>query len=296
MQEMTGESYTSSDYAKALMVSRAKEGKSVFIIASLLGLLPWQKSGGVVSRPENLHVLTFDANALGGIKRFLTETCGASSDALKFNVYNMQEDLRRAGNDGDWDTAFYNGVLTSIEKAREKTGKGVHAIHFSSLTGVVEGLVKALAGPSAEKKGGGMDQSKWVSFGAQLAELRNLAQQDTWHCIWEGHIYKPAATGQDGQEKAETLQMPGKSGQNFPYNVEQIFRIKRQFEEKYKETRADLTYLDTQSSFDFVAGGRNFTEALNPKEYDMTKVFQKLGLKVGGWGASSAPVKKAKTK
>lgn len=293
MKEMTGSTYESSQYLNALTVAKAKEGKSVFLIASLLGLLPWQKLGGVVSRPENLHVITFDANALGGAKRFLMESCGAKPEAMNFVVYNMQEDVKQAGIKNDWDTAFYNTVKTCILKSLDRAAKsGVHAFHMSSLTGCVEGLVKALAGPSAEKKGGGMDQSKWVSFGSQLAELRNLAAQGNWHVIWEGHIFKPQATGQDGAEKPETLQMPGKSGQNFPYNVEQIFRIRRRQGEKYtpkggQPTAVDLTLLETTGDYDFIVGGRNVTEALEPKEYDLTKVCQKLGLKTGGWGAPS---------
>ncbi len=289
MQEQTGESYQSSNYAKALMASEAKIGKTMFIIAGLLGVLPWQKRGAVVSRPKYLHVLSFDAGALSGIKRFLSESCAAPEEALKFRVYNMQDDLRKAAlNPADYDRTFYNQIHTVLRTVEERVAAepGVHALHISSLTGMVEGLLRAVSGPAAAKKGGGMDQSKWGDFAGQVAEVRNFAQVDTRHCIWEAHIYKPAPTGQNSNDEApkETLQIPGKSGQNFPYNVEQVFRIRREFMNPYEGTTVDRTHMDTRGNMEFSAGGRNFTEALKPKEYDMTATFEKLGLKTGGWG------------
>lgn len=283
---MTGETYQSSVYAKAMLVSESKVGKSCFMVASALGVLPWQKYGGIVDRPENLHILTFDANALGGIARFLTETCKAPKEALKFRVYNMQEDLRQVSVSGDdWDYTLLNTVSNALNLVRDRA-KGVPVLHISSLTGLAQALERALAGPPGTKKGAGMDQSKWGAFSHQLNEIRNFAQLDLWHCLWEAHVYKPAATGQDKTEvPKESLQISGKSGQSFPYNVEQVFRVRRQFGSTYKDSNCDITYLDTRPAMDFIANGRGFTESLEPKEYDLTKAFQKLGLKVGGWGA-----------
>ncbi len=293
MKEQTGESYLSSQYAKSLMASEAKIGKTMFIIASLLGCLPNQKKGAVVSRPKFLHVLSFDSGALSGIRRFLTESCQAPAEALNFRVYNMQDDMRKAAvGTGDYDRTFYNQIQTVLHTVRERAAAepGVHALHISSLTGMVEGLLRSVSGPAAQKKGGGMDQSKWGDFAGQVTELRNFAQLDLWHCIWEAHIYTPAPTGQGSEQEVpkETLQIPGKSGQNFPFNVEQVFRIRREFGNTYDGTSVDKTHMDTRASLAFAAGGRNFTEALKAKEYDMTSAFERLGLKTGNWGRKSS--------
>ncbi len=121
MKEQNGESYASSTYAKVLAASESKVGKSAFIIASALGVFPGQTKGGIVDHPSNLHVITFDANALGHLKRFLTETCGASAEALKFNIYNMQDDLRQVSlSQQEYDSTFYNTLLTTIDKVRQK--------------------------------------------------------------------------------------------------------------------------------------------------------------------------------
>ena len=130
-----------------------------------------------------------------------------------------------------------------------------------------------------------MDQSKWLDLARQVNEFRNLFQAGDWHCLWEAHIYKPPPTGQDKKERPETIQVSGKSGYNFPNNVEQIFRLRRIFDSPYERTKIDKMYLDTRPSLDFIAGGRCFTEDLDPKETDLTLAFAKLGLKCGRWGA-----------
>lgn len=287
MIEQTGNDYASAKYAKALMVSEAKIGKSSYAIATALGVFPGQKYGGIVDDPKNLHVITADANALGGIKRFLTETCGAPPEALGFRIYNMQEDVRRvsAGGDG-WDYTLINTLMQVVQTIGERA-KGVPLVHVSSLTGFAQALERSLAGPPGQKKGGGMDQSKWMAFAHHMNELRNTLQQDSWHCIWEAHIHKPPASGQDGEEKKETLLISGKAGQNFAYNVEQVFRLRRIYGAKLPGTKCDQVYLDTQPTIDFIANGRSFNETLAPKEPDPTTAFAKLGLAVGQWGNAS---------
>jgi len=294
MIESTADEYQSSKYAKALAVAEAKVGKSSYLIASALGVLPWQQYGGIVDSPRNLHVITFDANALGGIAKFLTETCGAPAEALKFNVYNMQDDVRAVSKMGsDWDYTLYNTFNEVVNKVGSKA-RGVPMVLVSSLTGLAQGLERALAGPPGVKaRGAGMDQSKWAAYAHWLSEIRNLVQQDDWHCWWEGHIYKPPATGQNQESRPETLQISGKSGQNFAYNVEQVFRIRRRFGLKYKTSRVEETYLDTAPTLDFISGGRSFTESLKEKEADPTTVSAKLGLKVGQWNNRSGKSLKA---
>lgn len=296
MIESTGEEYLSSPWAKAMFCAGAKAGKTAFLIANALGVMPNQKGGGVVDRPESLHVISFDANALGGVKRFLIESCGAPTEALRFNVYNMQEDARAVSvSKQAYDQTFFNTIMTTLETIRERTQKGVPVLHISSLTGLAAALERAISGPP-EKKGGGMDIAKWSAFAQQLNEIRNYCQPEQWHCFWEAHVHKPKtlAQGPDAAPAKETLQIDGKTGQNFPYNVEQIFRLTRSYGDRWEGTNVDKTYLDTQAHFDFVVGGRNFTESLAPKEYDVTYAFSKLGLRIGQWGKKAVvkPVKK----
>ena len=285
MIETDGTTYQSCKYAKALFASDQKVGKTSFLVASSLGMLPWQKHGGVVDDPSNLHVLTFDANAAGGLSRFLKETCGAPELALKFRIYNMQEDARRVSiQEQEWDYGFYSMVMSCLETI-SKRAKGVPVIIVSSLTGLAASLERALSGPPGQKRGNSMDQAKWADYSRQIAELRNYAQQDKWHMFWEAHVYRPPSNGQNQEQAKETLQISGKSGQNFGYNVEQVFRIRRNFGTPFGQTKCEQVFLDTRPSMEFIANGRGFTEALEPRESDLTKALQKLGLEVGGWRA-----------
>jgi hypothetical protein len=295
MKETTGEEYQSSQFAKALCVSEAKAGKTCFLLGSALGVLPWQQYGGIVDKPENLHVIALDSNAIGGAKEFLLQTCKAPPEAMKFTVYNMQDDIRRASNSrSDWDTSLYNAFINVARTAadRIRKSKGVGVILVSSVTGIAPALERAIGGPPGEKKQT-MDMSKWSEYNRQLAEIRNLLQQDDYHTLWEGHILRVEREGQGGTTVKETLQLRGQAGQNFAYNVEQIFRIKRLFGESHPGTECDAVYLDTRPEMDFVVNGRGFTEKLKQKEPDMTVAFAKLGLEVGRWGAKAPKKKKS---
>lgn len=285
MKIETGFTYKSAEYAKALTASEAKVGKTTFLIGSCLGVLPWQKSGGVVDTPENLHVISFDSNALGGIARFITETCKAPKEALNFKVYNLQDTMRRVSeSDNDYDMSFYFEVMEAIEKIRQ-TAKGVPAVIISSLTGLASGFERAIVGPPTGK--GYSDPSKWKALAHQLHEVQNFVQVDRWHTFWEGHVDKPATmqVGQNAPQAKETIRVSGEAGRNWGYNVEQIFRIRRNFGTVFGQSKVDQVYLDTRPSLDFVASGRGFTEALEPKEPDLTVALDKLGLKTGHWGA-----------
>ena len=287
MKVQTGETYQSGEFAKALMAAEPKVGKTSFEIASALGVLPWQKFGGVVDDPKNLFVVAFDASAVSGIDKFLLNTCGAPKEALNYTIFNMQDDVRKVfANPTDWDFDFFNSVV-QVVKTLESKARGVPMVIVSSLTGLAQGLERALGGPAGTKKGAGMDMAKWAAFNQQMSELRNLFQQDRWHCLWEAHIYKPGGASQgreDGEEKKESIQVSGKTGQNFAYNVEQVFRVRRIFNSTFGDTKCDNVYLDTRPALDFITGGRGFTENLDAKEPDMTLAFHKLGLKVGRWG------------
>jgi len=285
MNRQTGDTYVSSKFAKALFLAEGKVGKTSFLTASILGALPWQKFGGIVSKPENLHILAFDSSALGGLANFLTKTCGADKSVLKYNVYNFQDDARKvATNQTDWDFALYNQVSAVIDEIQTKAKVGTHALLFSSLTGLCQSIQRSLQGPFATKKGTGMDMSKWAAFSTALAELRSKAQLDNLHTLWEAHVYVTPPKKPD-EEAKESLQIDGKTGQNFAYNVEQVFRIRRQFQNKFPGTNCDNVYLDTQPNMEVIANGRGFTENLDKKEPDLTLAFKKLGLQIGGYGA-----------
>lgn len=292
MKRQVGEAYQGSEYAKVLAVAEAKVGKTTFFAASMLGALPWQESGGVVDKPENLHLLTFDSDALGGLNKFLKSAC-ACPDGLKgVDVLNMEDDFRAVANTtGDYNFALYNAIAVALEEVRKatKTRKGVHALGISSLTSMCNGLQRAIWGApggadrglNGGPRGFGADPAKWQLLSQQIHELRSMAQMDGLHCFWEGHIDKPNSMGLKGEEqKKETIRVPGEAGRSFAYNVSQVFRIRRLYGQKWQGSKVDKVFLDTQPSLDFISGGRGFSE-LDAQEPDMTVAFNKLGLEVG---------------
>lgn len=296
MKEQTGETYESSQYAKALMLDTAKNGKSCFIVGSILGVLPWQKFGGVVDRPSHLHVISVDSDAMGGVMGFLQKTCSAPPEALKFRIYNMQDDAARIAMDKEGnDLTFYNTLMSTVALIQERvqTEKGVHAVLFSSLTNIGAACLRALSGDPAEK-GGGMDIDKNNRFGGMIKELQLWGQIDDWHCFWEAHLHKKAPIPKPGevqQAPKDSLLLRGQVGDQFPVNVEQIFRVRRSHGQKYEGTQCDEAWLDTRAASDFVPGGRLFTERLGAKEADLTVLLHKLGKQIGRWGAKTAAPK-----
>jgi len=287
MIEQTGETYQSSKYAKAMWVAKGKDGKTCSIVGGLLGRLPWQTDGAVVTEPKHLHIISLDANAMGGVGAFLRETCKAPVEALQYRVYNMQEDFRAAYDKSmDYDATFYNlimGVMNTIGDRVDKE-KGVHAVVMSSLTGAVQALQRSLFGPPkvTQSKKSTADINKWAQLGGQVAQLQNYFQQDAWHMFWESHLFDTAS--QDGDAK-ESLALQGSVAKNFAFNVEQVFRMRRSPGTKHPGTKCDLTYLDTQPALEFAANGRGFNEKLAPREPCITVALKKLGLSVGGWKA-----------
>lgn len=291
MKEQTGANYQASRYAKALCISEAKVGKTCALIGWALGVLPWCKSGGIVTKPEHLHVITFDANALGGVARFLRQTCGAPESALGYNVYNLQDDFRKVTeSDNDYDTTFYNAVFNVISLIERKVASAgpnsVHCVVVSSLTGLAAGLERAVVGAPGQKKGYGSDPSKWKALAAQLQELQHYLQVDRWHCIWEAHLDKGSSFDMANKESAasqESIRVSGQAGRNWAFNVEQVFKIRRNFGTRHPNTQCDKVMLDTRPSASFLATGRGFTEELAPLEEDMAGAFKKLGLVTGEW-------------
>lgn len=289
MKEQTGESYQSGKYAKALFVAEAKVGKTAFLVSSALGCLPWQEYGGIVTSPKHLHVITFDEGAASGLKNFLLKTCEAKKEALGFRIYNMQDDLRAVyTREGDYDSTFYTGMMSTLNLIQDRIAKekGVHVIIPASLTIAAVGIQRGIWGKPNVSVDAKTNASipKWTGFGQVMKELQSYYQQDAWHMLWEAHLYKDESGMGPNKTSEDTLAIQGKTGQAFPQNCEQVFRIRRSFGLKYEKTKCDKVFLDTRPSLSFCSNGRSFNEALEAQEPDMTYAFSKLGLEVGGWG------------
>lgn len=269
---------SSSDFLKLLAVAEAKVGKTTYLAASALGALPHQTKG-LVDKAENLHILGFDEAFVDGLLRFIRESCKKGPEFCKVSVHDLTEIARKSGQGADWDFTLNNAVTAEIQAIKADIAKGgVHCVIVSSLTGLSTGLQNGLAGPpNPAKKGGGMDQSKWQDLSRQISQARNLLQSDTHHTIWEGHVMKGG-----GADEKETMHVTGSAGKAFGFNVEQVVRLRREMT-KYPNTTVDKVYMDTRPTLDFVAGGRGFNEALQPKEYCLVEFAEKLGKKVGGF-------------
>jgi hypothetical protein len=302
MKESTGGEAMDSVYLRAMAAAEAKVGKTVALILWMLGQFPDQRYGALVTAPDYLHVISIDYGAITGAKHMLKHL-GAPAEAANFHVCSIQEDYQaifKSGN--DWDASFYNAsmqALRAIQAKVDKKPKGVHAVLLSSVTTWVAGIERGIAGPpigeSNDKKGSGMDESKWQAVYGQVNEFRNYVQAGPWHTVWEAHIDKvvPFGRNQD-QEPKENIQIRGRAGRDFPNNVEQVFRIRRNLGDKYDGTEVDKMILDTRPSMEFFAGGRGATELLKPHEPDLVRAAHKLGMRVGGWGAKETFGKKVK--
>jgi hypothetical protein len=315
----TGWTYQAQKFSKMLAVSEAKVGKTCFLVAQALGVWPGQAHGGVVTKPEHLHVLTFDSDALTGVKEFLLMTCGAPLEAMNFKTYNFEDEARqvRTRADGGQDV-FWPSVLRIVKEIQDGVRAGeVHVIIFSSLTVLYEAVAREAYGEP--EKAGNNTQLDWMKAGNVLAEIRNVAQTDKAHVIWESHIYRPPpAVMKDAPPPKEQLQFAGKAGNNFVLNVSHVVRLRRNIGQKVGDDRkspvkvnavrpklkkgeiltdevlrtssretldtdADTVYMDTRVTMDGLGTGRSFNERLAPREEDMTAMFMKLGLTVGGW-------------
>jgi hypothetical protein len=301
MKEMSLATYQASPWAKALIPAAGKEGKTTGLLASILGVLPEQTEGGIVSHPSHLHVITADSGALSGALRFLVESCRAPKEVGAVHVMNMQGDVGEAAKAKEYDAKLWGELLACIDTAYERAAKGgVHALLISSLTGFAEAILRTLSGgPSIQGDGtfkkSSMDQNKWAFYANQLAELQRYAQREGVHTFWEAHLHKQVKGVDEfgAPQEVDSLLIQGRQGGQFSYNVEQIFRLTRKFGQKYPGTRVDRIHFNCRPTLGFIANGRSFTEVLSAEEPDLTVAFRKLGLKVGGWraapGAAIAP-------
>lgn len=302
MKEQTGSTYQpASNTIKALAVAPSKDGKTTTLIAQILGLMPNQKHGGVISSPSNLHVVITDTAALDKLKDFLVKHCGASDEALQFKVYNMEEDYTKAFSI-EYDSAsfFYNTFIATIkkidERCRQKPNE-VHAVIFSSITTIARAILRGIRGGVKESKDDSrvlakqsMSIPKWSMLQDQLNEVQSLGHMIPAHIFWEGHLgTKLDNEDKDSQGKAteyDTISIPGSVGESWAANVSHPLKIVRQQGQQYPNTRIDKSYFDTQPNLRMAGMGRGATTHLNKQETDLTELITKLGMKVGNWKQS----------
>lgn len=285
MQEQNGSTYKSATFAKALFAGEHKEYKTSTLMAYALGKFPWQRNGGIVSRPEDLYIIPFDMGALTGALKFLKETLGATDEEItKIKIFNMQQDVAQAfESEKAYDHTLYGSVLSVQQRLRDATaGGGTPVVLFSSLTVLAMALERAIMGPptGSGKSGKGVgDEDRWGLLKRQLFTIQNAFQVDAWHMFWEAHVLKGT------EEAKETLQISGSAGRNWGVNMEQIFRLQRGSRINLPTGKSlEQMTLNTRPSTEFIANGRGFNEALNPQEPDLTVALYKLGLKVGCYG------------
>jgi hypothetical protein len=147
-QSLAAMGNTTEQYMSAFVGGEGKAGKTSFLAASCLGALPWQTEGGLVDRPENLHIVGFDAAFADGLVDFITKRCGKPESYLNVSVRPMTSAAKDAGSDAEWDFKFYSAVMREFKEVKAAAAKGgVHAVIVSSLTGLAEGLVSGVTLP-----------------------------------------------------------------------------------------------------------------------------------------------------
>ncbi len=274
---------SSNKFLKAFMVAEGKVGKTTYIAASCLGILPGQ-TRALVTKPSYLHILGYDEAVVDGLADFITKICGKTDPSfLEVDVHPMTEIVRKAASAPEWDFSVYNATMLAIGEIKRKvrSNPGVHAMVFSSVSGLAAGLKAAIAAPPTEgKKSAGMDQAKWDAWGNQMHAIRNEAHEDIQHVFWEGHIFKrKRGEGQAAEEKDDNG-IQGNPGKVWALNMGEVFRLRRE-SSKYPNTQIDKVFMETKPSLDFISGGRGFAN-LAPKEYNLVEVAEKLGKQIGG--------------
>lgn len=279
---------TRADFLNMFAVAEPKVGKTTYLVASALGALPGQ-DGGLVSGPDFLHILAVDTIAVDGLCEFLVQQCKMKPEHVaQVDVLNFADDVRTAyRTDQDQDYTWFRTVNKAVESLQQDIAKkpGVHAIIASSLTGMVETYVRAIAGAPSDgtsrKSGSGMSIDRWQLLTSQLTDLRTTLARDTAHILWEGHVQKGPDPKNPNETVQETIAIPGQTGRNWGYNTDQVVRLRREMN-RYDGTKIDKVFADTKPNMSFVSGGRGFGTQLDPKEYDIAKLAAKLGRKVGG--------------
>lgn len=291
-------SYSAGKYGNELVLAPAKIGKTVTIVGSLAGVMPWQEYGGVVDDPAHLHVITFDAVTMDGALDFYINQCGAPREVANIKVHNLEKDARKAfASTSEYDGTFAAKVYDAVHKVQDAAAKGgVHALVIASLTMCAKAWLRSISGPAFS--GGGpmkkspMDQNKWGLFAQQMTEFQFHVQADVYHTVWETHwSEKESKTKKDSTGAAQvfdSIQVQGKTAEQFPAQCARPYMLARQKGGGHgPHKKVDMVLWDTQPNLDFgesVMAGRKVVGVLEPKESDLTSMFARLGLAIGGWG------------
>lgn len=299
MKEETGQTYKpASNMIKLLAAADAKDGKTTNLIAGVLGLQPHQTRGGVVSSPQNLHIIACDTAALDKVREFLTDHCGATEADLQYKVYNMEEDYSKAfENQYDFANGFYNTLLATIDKIKQRVAAQpgqVSVVIFSSITTIARALLRGIQGGIKDDDSGKslkkstMDMNKWSMVSMQLNELQATGQGIKAHVIWEGHLAKKIdAKEKDDKGKPvekDGIAIPGAVGESWAANVSHPMVLVRQKGICHPGTKVDKTYFDTAPNLKMFGVGRGAATHLNKQEPDITIMLEKLGYPVGNYG------------
>lgn len=288
MKHISGSQMKPAEYIKGLFMSYAKAGKTSFLVAQALGVMPWQKYGGVVTKPQHLHVIALDQDALDGIPDML-EMCKAPDEARAYDLYDMREDYRSlVDSEKPYSHGFFTTLVQISQEIIQKIQPGeVHVVHMSSFTTMAKAVERAMLGrPTGFVNSTGGTSGKgigsydaWGMLKLQMMDLQSAFQKDRFHMFWESHIERVLT--KEGAE--DTLQVHGSSAKQWPNNTSHNFVIRRNKQSFYEDTQINPMYIEPRASMSFIAGGRN-ENRLNNEEPDLTVCLKKLGLLVGRWG------------
>lgn len=286
MKHISGEQMKPAEYIKGLFMSYAKAGKTSFLVAQALGVMPWQKYGGVVTAPQHLHIIALDQDALDGIPDML-EMCKAPDEARKYDLFDMREDYRNlVDSDKPYFHSFFNTLMGVRQEilASIRSEDEVHMVIMSSFTTMSKAEERAMMGKPTGISGGKGTGSVdlWGMLKLQMNDLQTGFQTDRFHMAWEAHIARVLT--KDGAE--ETLQTHGKASEQWPNNTSHNFVIRRDKMSTYPDTQVNPMYIEPRASLTFISGGRN-ENRLADQEPDLTVVCKKLGFRVGRWGSKS---------
>lgn len=297
LKETTGRTLRLSDYIKALTAGQAKCGKTSFLVGSLLGVLPWQEFGGVVSSPKHLHVVALDQDALDGIQEFLVGMCKAPEEALDFNVYNLLENVHECSlASSRYGSDFYNALQATRIRIHEKIARspGVHALVVSSYTTMARAIETEVRGEPTNENWKADYGKDWNMLNAQMARLQNAFQLDKCHVFWEGHVVYVAPEGSVDMKKTQpVLKVHGSYGQEWANNTSHNLLIRRdpqapKVTKNGVKSEVDRMYLEVKGGGTaFLTGGRRVA-GLRANEDDLTVALKRMGYKVGQWGWKGA--------
>lgn len=311
MDEMTLADFgPGSPYMKCLALGDAKLGKTVFIVLSSLGLLPWQE-WGIVDDPAHLHVIAIDQDCMDRIQDMMVR-CGIKKEVIAYvtsrmKVYSLKKDVLAVEAQAEpYNHTFY-GVLNAVRdriQAQIKEGE-THVVLMSSFTRMCNVMERALFGAPvgiSDGKGYG-SQDLWTVLKGQFASIQNRYHMEEVrskdgkflsggaHIFWEGHVVKENAPGEkpvNGKPATRDSLMVHGGAKQWPMNTShnmQIFREQAKWIDPAtkKPTRCSLMYVNPQPTLSVLPSGGRGVGEVGEREPDLAAMLHKMGYAVGGW-------------